>query len=332
MRPGVGIHFYSDQAGRPLPASLSTAEVHQFNVPGGRFNLWERAYLPIAARASDCDLLHCASSGSPGWSPLPILLTVHDVIPLRFDDGHSDADKTAFRVRLTNALRHASRIIAVSHYTRDDLHREYPRLATPVEVVHWGCDMPRDVPQRTRTIEGTYLLAFGGEAKRKNTLYTVERFCAVAKALPALKLVLVGVNSARQREVIAARARSAGLLDRTVMLGFVSEQELGSLYSHASAVLYFSLYEGFGLPLLEAIAHGAPVVASDRTSLPEVLSGVRGCFDLEMTAQIDDVVMRLASDSAYRAGWIGEQKQVLGRFDWRNTATKTLQQMDLARA
>lgn len=325
LRPDIGIVLYGDKAANQfrgeLPADWSVVPL---TWPGERFSAWENCYFPTAATLAGCDILHCTSSGGPFWSKLPQLLTIHDLIPVCFDDGQSVQEKKSFSRRLDHGLRNAKRVITVSAHTQKDLLATHPRLATPVDVIHWGADQVEAVELPEKVIEGPYVLSFGGEARRKNTGFTVQRFIAAARSVPDLKLVLVGVNSARHRETILQQLGEAGLSERLVLPGFVSEQELDGLIRNAHALIYLSLYEGFGLPVLEAISRGVPVIASDLTSIPEVLRGAPGCISLDQPAAIEQAIVALATDPAERARWKAAQAAILPAFDWKQTAAKTI--------
>ena len=123
-------------------------------------------------------------------------------------------------------------------------------------------------------------------------------------------------------------ATERGLAHSVVLPGFISEGELDELFGNATALLYLSLYEGFGLPVLEAIERGVPVIASDRTSIPEVLDGAIGCFPLDNPQAIEQAIMDLATNPGERRRWQSEQGKVLARFDWKETAAQTIRVLE----
>lgn len=324
LRPGLQAVFYGNEKAAQFTGELPPGcRMVRIDWPGSRINAWENLYFPAAARWAGCNVLHCSSSGGPAWAPLPSVMTVHDLIPLLFDDGQSAAERENFDRRLRHGLRNARRVIAVSHHTAADLRRVFPARAGKVEVIHWGGDEAA-TPAAQADTASPYVLAFGGSARRKNTDCIVERFAAVAARVPALRLVMVGVSSPAQQQHLAQMTARLGIADRVELPGFVSEAELTALLRGATLLVYLSLYEGFGLPLLEAITQGVPVVASDLTSIPEILAGVPGCFSLQDTAGIDAAIVRLAQDPAERQRWIAAQGSVLKNFRWEATAQRTL--------
>lgn len=328
LRPDIDIVFFGDRTSRSYHGELPQGvSVVSLNLPGERFSAWENIYLPVAAMFTGCQVLHCTSSGGPFWSAQPQLLTIHDLIPLRFDDGHSEKEKRHFLKRLNNGIRNAKRIITVSAHTRNDLLAIFPDLQSPIDVIHWGSDRISE-PTGKSAVDSPYLIAFGGEAKRKNTQYTLDRYFAAATSLPDLKLIMVGISSKKLRENVIQFAEQRGLRERVILPGFVSESELDSLIRNATALLYLSLYEGFGLPVLEAIERGVPVIASDRTSMPEVLGGTIGCFPLENPNTIERAIIDLVTYPDECKRWQVEQAKNLPRFDWKNTAMRTIRVLE----
>lgn len=322
LRPDFEFVFFGDERGSqyagPLPDRARAVIVPSLT---HRVELWEDVLFPIRARTAGCRVMHCASSSAPRATLLPMLLTVHDLIPMVFDDGHDGASRKRFSRRLGYGVRQAGAIMTVSEHTRRDLLQQFPHCKAPVTVAHWGCDAaasgeaPADRAGHPPTV-----LIFGGEARRKNTLYAVERYIAAARRVTDLRLELIGVTSIRQREELQARLAAAGLAERVSIPGFVSEADLARTLARASALLYLSLYEGFGLPVLEAIGHGVPVLASDRTSLKEILTDVPGAFALEDAGRIEDALVRLGSTPTERASMADAQRSVLNRFPWADTA------------
>jgi glycosyltransferase involved in cell wall biosynthesis len=321
LDPALDPVLFGDESTRdyrgPLPAR---ARVVTLGSRGQRWNLWENLRLPWAAHRRRCDVLHCTSSGGPRWAGMPTVVTVHDLIPMLVDDGQTAAAREAFRRRLSHGLRGARAVIAVSEHTRSDLASAFPAAAARVHVVPWGA------PAAAAATAGEgrpYALAFGGSAPRKNTLYTVERFAAVAARAPAVDLVLTGISAPAMRERVTARAAELGVAGRVRMPGFVTEAELGALLGGATLVLYLSRYEGFGLPLLEAVAHGVPVLASNASSIPEVI-GAEGTYALDQPQALEAALLRLATSADERARLHAAQAATTRRFDWRDTAARTL--------
>ncbi|RIX45492.1 MAG: glycosyltransferase family 1 protein [Rhodocyclales bacterium GT-UBC] len=328
VRPEIEAIFFGDHKTRDFCGELPTGvQSCMVDLPGDRFAAWENLYFPALARLKGCRILHCTSSGTPRWCPLPTVMTVHDLIPILVDDGQTEQEKLRFATRLKHGIRNARSIITVSHHTKADLQRNFHELKQNVEVIHWGGE-PLSMPEQSIPDASPYLIAFGGGAKRKNTDFTLERFIAIAPRAPELRLMLVGISNPRQRTEIIQRLERCQLTDRVILPGFVSETELERLVSHACALLYLSQYEGFGLPVLEAISRGVPVIAADRTSIPEILRGVPGCVPLDVPHAVEEAMLSISTNSELRRAWQQAQSTVLPRFAWRDTAIRTLAVLD----
>ncbi|MHB0975182.1 MAG: glycosyltransferase family 4 protein [Thiobacillus sp.] len=327
IRPGWSFVFFGTQeteaSASAIRERIPRCQIRTFELPGFRWNSWENLGLPIAAWRAGADLLHCASSGSPLWSPLPVVMTVHDVIPLIMDDGMDARTVRRFRTRLQAGMRLARRVIAVSENTRRDLIRVMGANPDKIEVAHWGADAVSETYQE-RPATGTILGFGGGGAVRKNTPALVRMFAKVAAGDPAARLVILGATDTRQKATLKELIGQLRLEGRVSLLGYVPDEELDRLYREAACLVYISLYEGFGLPPLEVMVHGMPVVASDRSSIPEVVGDAGILVDPEDTDAIANAVLHLLHDQAFRRQLSEKAWQRAREFSWRTTAEKTV--------
>ena len=214
----------------------------------------------IARRARDLDVLHCTTFRGPRSSPVPTVLTVHDLAILRYPEAFPTWHRLYGSAGLRRALRAADALVAVSEFTKDEVVALAGVPAERVRVIPNGVDevfRPPDrgvEPPSDTVSQGDYVLAVATLEPRKNLERVVE-----AARLAAVELRVVG-------------ARGWGGVDVPGWVGEIPDTELARLYGGARAVVYASLYEGFGLPLLEAMASGTPVVTS-RVSAPEEVAG-----------------------------------------------------------
>lgn len=299
------------------------SEIRTLDLPGYRWNLWEEIALPYLAWRSGANLLHCASSGSPRWSPIPLILTVHDVIPLLMDDGLSPEDVDRFRARLSAGVRQGRRIIAVSDCTRKDLAQQMALDAKKVDVVYWGAD---SVPQQpdTKDLKRNIILAFGGGgAKRKNTPALIRAFERIHRTDSQARLVVLGVSDAQQRAQLQNLVDELSLSDRVDLKRYVSDAEMANFFRDAVCLVYISLYEGFGLPPLEAMAKGLPVVASDRSSIPEVVGDAGLLVDPDNIDEIAEATLKLIQNTELREDLSIRAWKRAQQFSWRTTAEQT---------
>jgi glycosyltransferase involved in cell wall biosynthesis len=328
VRPEWSFVFFGALHGggeESLRQAVPGAEIIVRDVPGYRWNLWEQASLPLQALRRRLDVLHSFSSGGPRWCPRPLVMTVHDVIPLLFDDGSPLGARDRFRNRLVAGLRRADVVVTVSEHTRGDLCRLFPWVPhTRIRVVHWGApDSPNMGSEDPQALDRQHVLLFGGGgARRKNVVGAVRMFRQVATCHSKVRLVIVGATNETERQSVEAEVQSLGLQGRVDVSGFLSEPELDRLYRSAACLVYPSLYEGFGLPPLEAMARGVPVVASDRSSIPEVVGGAGLLVDPEDHGAMARAVMTLLQDEGRRAALVRAGLERARAFSWKTCAEK----------
>lgn len=278
-----------------------------------------------AARLAQCvDVYHSPSSlFVPLLVPQRSVLTVHDLVPFLLPEV-SNA-KTWWTHRLFGqAVARVRAIIADSEHTTHDLRRLFPGITTPISTIHLA---PRPefkpmVPFQEASPD-PYFLAVGTLEPRKNLSRLVRAYGKALQAAPDLpRLVIVGKlgwKHANFEKLLAALA----LQGRVQLAGYVPDEELLRLYQGASAFVYPSLYEGFGLPVLEAMACGTPVIASSSSSLPEV--GGEAALYVDPTDE-DELCKRLIQmkDANLRLAKSRQGLEQARRFSWEETARKTL--------
>ncbi len=337
QQPDWQLVFFGVQAGpgmEELKAAIPGAQVVLFDLPGFRWGTWSHLGLPFHALWQGLDVLHGFSSGGPAWSPVPFVLTVHDVIPLLFDDGADAATVLRFRKNLAHGLRHARAVVAVSENTRQDLMRLFPATRFDrTHVVYWGAPEARVANASPMSAPAERVLVLGGGgAARKNMAGTLRMFAQVMRQRPSARLTVIGATDAAERARLTAQARALGLQDAVELCGFLPEGELNALYSGARCLVYLSLYEGFGLPPLEAMARGLPVVASNRSSVPEVVGEAGLLVDPEDELAAAQAVLALLEQPALSARLASAGYLQAGRFTWQRAATAMCELLTTAAA
>lgn len=331
IRPDWRVKLYGE---RPAPAEVPRLfDVRSRSVPGFRWNTWERFALPAFAALDRVDLLHCSSSSAPPVVGRPFVLTVHDIIPLMFDDGQSAEQARRFEETLLSALRRANAVIAVSDHTKRDLVGRFGIDAARVHVIHWGTEAlvtESELPPPSAVGGEQFILAFGGDAPRKNTERALRAFALAAERAPGARLALVGLAGARTRDDLERLAASLGVAGRVDFHGYVSEADLSGLYRRASLLFYPSLYEGFGMPIVEAMAHGMPIVTSNTTSIPEVIGGAGVLVDPTDVNGMAATVAEVLADPRLRDGLRQRALQRAREFSWEVCARKTAEVFERA--
>lgn len=257
--------------------------------------------------------------------PARTVVTVHDLIHFKVPRAYPAWKRGPASAVLRRVTAQAACILVPSESTRDDLVARLPGTAPRVRVVPEGVGPPfgPGVPDDPRAEAAPYLLCVGNRKPHKNLAASVEAFALLRAERPSLRLVIAGRSYAGWERVLA-RAEALGVGRAVIQRDDVSDEELRGLYAGCEALLFPSLYEGFGLPVLEAMACGAPVVASDRSSLPEVVGDAGLLVDPLQPRAIADAVRRLWSDPELRRGLVRRGTERAARFSWDTTARLTL--------
>ena len=301
-------------------------QLEDVRYPGPRrgITLSDRWLLPRLLRHVEIDLYHAPAFGVPARQPggTALVLTVHDLIPEIFPGAVPLRARAAFR-RIHRSARDADRVIAVSETTRRDLLARYPLPPERVVVVPNGVAAPfaRARPGASRSPD-PFLLYVGGLDATKNVPFLLEVLAEVRRQVPAMRLALAGETGPR-REALVARARAAGLGEALDLLGFLDDGRLAAAYQEAAAFLFPSLYEGFGLPPLEAMAAGCPVVASPGGALPEVLGDAAWIAPFGDAAAWARAVVTLHRDIGRRRSLVDAGRAHAARYGWDRVGRET---------
>jgi glycosyltransferase involved in cell wall biosynthesis len=291
----------------------------------------EQQLLPRMARRERVDLVHSFASTAPGWGRFRRVVTIHDLIYRIYPEAHSGVLSLGMRGLVGLAARRSHRVIADSMSTRDDLVRLLGVPNERIDVVPLGVadgDHEPPAPEdelRARYDLGTRPIALSVSAKRPHK--NLVRLLEALELIPAERrpmLVLPGYSTWHESE-LRERARAVGLEEDVRFLSWVPARDLEGLYVASSCFVFPSLYEGFGLPVLEAMRRGLPVACSDRSSLPEVAGNAALMFDPEDPQAIASAVERLLTDDE-----LAERLRRAGRdqaagFTWAATADGTVQ-------
>jgi glycosyltransferase involved in cell wall biosynthesis len=293
--------------------------------------LGEQALLPVMAARARVELLHSLASTAPLWGRFRRIVTVHDLIYARFPDAHAGLRDKGMRVLVPGAVRRSDRVIADSLSTRDDLIELLGVAPERIDVVPLGLGALRreapapeaDVRARFELGERPVVLSLSAKRAHKNLLALID---ALARIAPEERPVLVipGYPTAHEAE-LRARAQELGVADEVRFPAWVSSAELEGLWSITRAFVFPSLYEGFGLPVLEAMARGVPVACSNASSLPEVAGDAALLFDPHDEAAIATALRRLLSDHALADDLRARGLQRVREFTWERTARLTLE-------
>jgi glycosyltransferase involved in cell wall biosynthesis len=289
----------------------------------------EQQLLPRLARREGVDLVHSLASTAPVWGKFKRVVTIHDVIYRIYPEAHTGIRAKAMGVLVPLAARRSDRIIAPSDSTRDDLTSLLHVPPGKIDVVPEGVRPPSPRARvdldglRARLALGDRPVVLTVSAKRPHK--NLERLLEALAVLPADRrpvLLLPGYATQWEYE-LREKADQLAVARDTRFLGWVSGDELEALYAVSSCFVFPSLYEGFGLPVLEAMARGIPVACSDRGSLPEVAGDAARLFDPEEPASIASAIEALLADPEEAARLSAAGRKRAARFTWEQTARAT---------
>jgi glycosyltransferase involved in cell wall biosynthesis len=270
------------------------------------------------------DVVHSLALGYPVRTRKPLVVTVHDIGPLTHPEWFPGMARQVMRSGLRHMVDVAAAIICVSKSTAEELRSHVDaNLNNRLHVIYEGvppvffgqstkvasCEMPNSLKDGT-----PYILTVGAGSPRKNLWRVLEAFERIREVVPH-HLVMVGGSGWANTEV-NRRVSGSGSADRIHHVGYVTDGQLHHLYREASALVYASLYEGFGLPVLEAMASGCPVVASNLSSLTEVAGDAAVMVDPRKVSEIADGITAVCTDDRLSTDLRDRGRHQSSRFTW----------------
>lgn len=294
--------------------------------------MWEQAVQPVALRRIGADLLHAPAFVGPIVAPCPIVITIHDLSFIRFPRLFRPANRLYLTWMTRLSARRARRLIAVSAHAAAESVKLLGVPTEKIDVVYHGVDpMFRPLPasdiaafRRRQALPARFILFVGTLEPRKNLTRLVEAFARIRRAgvHTDVHLILAGGKGWLYDELFA-RVEALGLADRVTFPGYVAADALPLWYNAASIVAYPSIYEGFGLPVLEALACGAPTLTSNLSSLPEAAGDAAVLVDPYDVNALAEGLDRLLNDQALRRDLQERGPIHASRFRWARTARET---------
>ena len=326
------------------------------------YSIAEQTKLPQIIAREKCDLVHFLNLNHPIYYKGKFIITIHDLTLLFYPETARETNfikRLAFKKVLKSALKNSVKIIAVSENTKKDITKRFNVSNNKIQVIYEAADDKGLTNVSDKTIENIkaryaisnkpVILYVGQWRPHKNIVGLVEAFGILKKSIDAT-LVLVGKPDPKHKAVFEAidastgsastssslslgvedlseveRVDKLGFSSDIVMPGFVSSDELTAWYKIASVFVFPSFYEGFGLPGLEAMAAGVPVVASDKSSLSEVYADAAIYFDPFNPENIADKIKIVLDNDKLKQELIVKGKTQAAKYSWRKTAHQTLE-------
>jgi glycosyltransferase involved in cell wall biosynthesis len=323
---GIG-EYVRGLLGALREAGADVVELAEPKLDPWRFDrrvMWDQVLLPQRARAEDVDVLHCASGTIPLSAAMPVVATVHDVAWLRVQTHTRPYARYYFGKFSVDRYRRAQAIAVDSEFSRRELLEVVPEIDPErVRVVYPGVAQDYCTLERQHG-DGRTILVVGTVERRKNLEFLIDAL----RELPQARIVSVGPSTSYQDEC-AARAVDLGVSDRLEFRGYVSREELLSLYASCAVVAMPSRYEGFGYGAAQALCAGAPLLVSDQASLPEIVDGDAMMLPLgDVSIWIDPLRAALRGDLDDRARTA--RPRAVARFAWAKSAHDMMRIYELA--
>lgn len=325
------LHFY--RRGHPETFSARARRVDCWTPAHHRF---ERTALAAEIAPWRLDLFHAPDCIPPRWGARRTVITVHDLSFLRYPETLTRESRRHYASQIGAAVRRADAVVADSDATRVDLMDMLGVPAEAIAVVHLGVDpayRPRPAaelaaPLARHGLEPGYVLFVGTFEPRKNVAGLCEAYAALRARLPGAPPLVLAGHRGWLFEATLARVAELGVGPHVRFLEDVAGADLPALHAGASVFALVSHHEGFGLPVLEAMACGVPCVVSDRGSLPEVGGGVALEVDPDRPDAVAEALARLLTDSALREALGRRGRERAATFSWARTARATLDVYD----
>ena len=292
--------------------------------------VWQERRLPAAASADALDVFFAPANACPLGLAVPRVTTVHDLSFFSHPQDFPYLEGLRRRLLVGASVRVSEALIAVSPFTRGELAARFPDAAPRVVTVLEGPDddlpppPPREATRARLGVSGPLLLSVGSVFNRRCLPDLLQAVAHLARAFPDVRLHVVGDNRTHPRLDLERLARDRGVTRLVRFLGFVGEGELADHYAAADVALALSEYEGFGLPALEALARGVPLVLADRPALHELFGEAGLLVSPRDPSGIAAAVARVLGSDTLRLDLVSRGRLVASRFSWPEAARQTL--------
>ena len=319
------------------PCVKNTKNVHVVEINCPSYPRWEQWALPMAAKKAKVDILHCTSNTAPIWCDIPLVLTLHDIIFLEPRDKQNKSFYQNMgwfyrRLDVPRILDKCRRIITVSNFEKQNI---MSKLLIPEErmaMIYNGyndwfrpinnCELPKAISQKLSAND--YFFFLGNTDPKKNTERTLIAYSKyLSQSSTKRKLLMADLDTNYLNDIIT-RNGIENIREKIVMPGYIVNSDLPYIYNNAFAFLYTSLRESFGIPLLEAMACGTPVITSNTSSMPEIGGREAILINPESSDEIASMMLQLETDETFyqKQKMIGLERAKL--FSWRKTTEKLL--------
>lgn len=322
----------------------NTSNFTVVEISGDSYPVWEQFKLPKVAKLYDCDVLHCTSNTAPIFTNIPLITTIHDVIYMEGTLskllGSSASSYQKFgnlyrRMIVKNVVNTSKKIITVSDYEKENIRNCFRLAEHHIKTVHNGVsnqflqNLDPEYIQKVKealNLPDNYLFHIANKDPRKNTKRIVKAFQKFLRnENKDLKLVMLGCKDV-DLKVLLKEINATDVYNNIVLPGYVSDQDLPIMYQLAEVFLFPSLKEGFGIPIIEAMASKVPVITSNISAMPEVAGDAAHLVNPHSIDEIYNGIVQITSNEQYKKELIEKGSLQYKNFSWSTMATQVLEQ------
>ena len=298
-------------------------------------SFWDEVNVPNLLNNADIDLYHVPQNGVGLSTNLSCLktITLHDIIPLRMPETVSDRYLNIFLNQLPKIIDNCDGIITVSEFSKDDISKEFNYPKEKIFVTHLAAEdiykplnksYCKEFLKSKYSIDKNFILYVGGYSPRKNIIGILEAFSLLDSTIRENLYVVITGKKGISYDIYMKRAEDLGIKSSVIFTDFIPLNHLPIFYNACEFLVYPSFYEGFGLPPLEAMACGTPVIASNVTSIPEICSDSALLIDPSNIADLSLSMNKLISDNSLKLSMIATGLKTSSKYSWENTTKNTL--------
>ena len=312
-------------------------------IPGGPYPLWEQFKLPRIAKAYKCDVLHCTSNTAPYLNKIPLITTLHDIIYMEGSLLKLLINKASLyqkfgnlyrRIIVRKVVKNSRHLITVSNFEKENITSFFKLKNKNIHAIHNGVNQKFRIKvdsnhlAKVKTkykLPNNYLLHIANKDPRKNTKRILIAFNKFSKTAPIKhKLLMLGCKDA-DLKIVLNEIGALDLYKNIILTGYVSDEDLPVIYYLSKLFLFPSLREGFGIPIIEAMACGVPVITSNTSSMPEVAGDAAHIIDPNKTEEIYNGMIKIISDDKYKKELIQKGLIRSKQFSWNSMASQVLE-------
>lgn len=310
---------------KPLPDMPKESSNWKYKVIGPR-KLWTQFRLPLELFFGKPrpNVFFSPSHYAPRFSPVPTAISIMDLSYIKFPELFKKSDLYQLVNWTKYSVRKAKRIFTISLASKNDIIKEYKLASEKVVVTYPGL---KKIFQKDQMRQEDYILFVGTLQPRKNIEKLVEAFSKIKPKYPNLLLLIVGKKGWLFEEILSSPEKY-DVSESVKFVDFVEDSQLPNLYKNAVCLVLPSLYEGFGLPVLEAMNYGCPVIISNVSSLPEVGADAALYIDPKSSDDIGQKLEKVLSDENLRKAMIEKGYKQAKKFSWKKTARQTLEVLE----